>query len=452
MNRTLNSFTLSMVITLLGAIITLPAQGADCYLDTDDNGTGDSTAGAESNGNNGRLACGSNANATGDRSTALGSGASAAQSDSTALGTGADAAFFSTAVGSRTDATANFATAVGGEADVSSLGATTLGYFAQVPTNSPGAIAIGYRAGTTTSSPGAIAIGGDSNGSFPGANALSAHSIALGDEARINSGATGSIAIGGDVDGDGIGAQALAPNSIALGADVVADLPDQMFVGMPIRVVPPSVGVTEKVLMRLENLGGVNFKLNDTTTANGEWTFRTGSFGSKFVIGKTGSGVQEFQVFSGGNVTIAGNLTQSSSRTKKENIEDIDTQAILAKVTELPISEWNYKQDDDAVKHIGPMAEDFYSLFQIGQGPKTLSSIDTGGIALAAIQALKAEKDREISGLKQTIVKKEARITELEQTVAELRRQQTRVDALEQVVTQLLSDQAQTLRKARLVQ
>ncbi len=109
----------------------------------------------------------------------------------------------------------------------------------------------------------------------------------------------------------------------------MADIAAQMFVGVPVRVVPPSVGVFEKVLMRFENSGGVNFKLEDTTgfgnpSGNGEWTFRTGSQGGKFVIGKTGTSVQEFQVFSGGNARLAGTLIQGSSRTKKENIEAID--------------------------------------------------------------------------------------------------------------------------------
>ncbi len=469
-----------MVLVLL-AVPVPQTLADDCLLDTNNDGNADTNTdlGANSGGNNFRLACGDLTVATGNNSTALGSRANATGDNATAVGQSADAtatnaiaigdnaqatadratavgrfaeatasnaiavgdsaeatATDTTVVGVDANATASLSTALGKLARTESTSAIALGVQANVPfTDSPASIALGYLSQVGAASPGAIAIGGDTDNSGPfpdGAQALGAQAIALGSESRTEVGATGAIAIGGDVDGDGVGAQATAPGAIAIGADVVADIADNMFVGVPVRVVPPSVGVSEKVLMRLENNGGVNFKLNDTSGGNGEWTFRTGSQGSKFVIGKTGSGVQEFQVFSGGNVTIAGTLTQSSSRTNKENIETINHKDILDKVLDLPISEWNYIHDQDHIKHIGPMAEDFHSLFDVGTGPKGISSIDATGIALAAIQGLKAEKDREISGLKQTIIEKDTKITELEQRLAMLETDRTRMVALEQ--------------------
>ena len=56
----------------------------------------------------------------------------------------------------------------------------------------------------------------------------------------------------------------------------------------------------------------------------------------------------------------------------------------------MDISEWRYK-DDPQSKHIGPMAQDFYQAFELGHTDKGISTLDSSGVALAAIQALKNE-------------------------------------------------------------
>jgi len=72
------------------------------------------------------------------------------------------------------------------------------------------------------------------------------------------------------------------------------------------------------------------------------------------------------------------------------------------------------------VRHIGPMAQDFYRLFGLGDNEKNLPIIDVGGIALAAIQELD-RKTMEID-------KKTAEIDELRQ----------RVELLQQMVEKLI--------------
>ena len=52
---------------------------------------------------------------------------------------------------------------------------------------------------------------------------------------------------------------------------------------------------------------------------------------------------------------------------------------ILQKIAALLIMEWNYKNESPKVKHIGPVAQDFYSLFTLGNSSTT---IDPSGIAL----------------------------------------------------------------------
>jgi hypothetical protein len=80
--------------------------------------------------------------------------------------------------------------------------------------------------------------------------------------------------------------------------------------------------------------------------------------------------------------------TAVSDSTLKRNIRLVDTRDVLDRVSRLPIKQWSYKAQDPSVEHIGPMAQDFWSLFHIGDDSLSISTIDPDGIALAAIQEL----------------------------------------------------------------
>lgn len=166
--------------------------------------------------------------------------------------------------------------------------------------------------------------------------------------------------------------------------------------------------VAERVLFRLTNKGKNRFRIDNGAST---WTFDNS--GSTFDISKVGTGVAELSVNQNGNMTIQGTLTQLSSRTAKQDIELLSTQQMLDKVLALQISEWSYKKDA-GTRHIGPMAEDFYQAFGLGASNKGITSIDTGGVALAAIQGLKAQKDTEIAVLKAENKNLEKRLAELE--------------------------------------
>ena len=79
-----------------------------------------------------------------------------------------------------------------------------------------------------------------------------------------------------------------------------------------------------------------------------------------------------------------------SDRNVKKDIVPVDGAAILAGVERLPISAWSYR-DEDGVRHVGPMAQDFHATFGLGQSDTCIPTIDSGGVALAAIQALAAD-------------------------------------------------------------
>ncbi len=88
---------------------------------------------------------------------------------------------------------------------------------------------------------------------------------------------------------------------------------------------------------------------------------------------------------------------------------------------------WNYRHQDDSVKHIGPYAEDFHAAFGLhGESNRTISSQDLDGVALAAIQGLnlkltqeladvREEKDSEIDRLEAELAKHDEQFASLEQ-------------------------------------
>jgi hypothetical protein len=78
----------------------------------------------------------------------------------------------------------------------------------------------------------------------------------------------------------------------------------------------------------------------------------------------------------------------------------------------MPILTWRYNDDDQIARHAGPMAEDFHAAFGLGVDNKHIAPSDQSGVALAAIQGLAEQKDRQIAELA-------ARIAELEKKLAE---------------------------------
>jgi hypothetical protein len=113
-----------------------------------------------------------------------------------------------------------------------------------------------------------------------------------------------------------------------------------------------------------------------------------------------------------GSVSVYGTFNNLSDRNAKERFANVNPAKILAEVMRLPVSEWSYKTDP-GTRHIGPVAQDFYSTFDIGTDEKHIAPIDEGGVALAAIQALNQkveEKNRKIGEL-------ETRLEKLEQVI-----------------------------------
>jgi hypothetical protein len=103
-----------------------------------------------------------------------------------------------------------------------------------------------------------------------------------------------------------------------------------------------------------------------------------------------------------------------SDRNLKRDIEPVDVRVVLESVARMPVATWSYRSDP-AVRHLGPMAQDFYGAFQLGSTDRAYDPIDAHGVAFAAIQ-----------GLYEQIKEQGARIERLERDNAELRRRSRR--------------------------
>lgn len=99
-----------------------------------------------------------------------------------------------------------------------------------------------------------------------------------------------------------------------------------------------------------------------------------------------------------------------SDSAAKRNIRPVDPEELLDKLDQLPVSRWSYKAQDPGIEHIGPMAQDFYALFRVGDNDTTISTIDPSGVALAAVKELHRQQ-HELS----------AKVKELDELKAEVR-------------------------------
>jgi uncharacterized coiled-coil protein SlyX len=116
-------------------------------------------------------------------------------------------------------------------------------------------------------------------------------------------------------------------------------------------------------------------------------SLQTTSLGIGVSAPASGSG-KLVDTLSGAYLSSSGIWTNVSDETKKENFTDLDQDQILSGILSLGISRWNYKSDSDTITHIGPTAQQFYSVFGVGDNNKTISTLDPASIALVGVKAL----------------------------------------------------------------
>jgi len=141
--------------------------------------------------------------------------------------------------------------------------------------------------------------------------------------------------------------------------------------------------------------------------ASGGFRFRTNLAGTTGCNLPAGSGV----------------FNCTSSRATKENFRSINGADVLSRLSGIEVSSWNYISEGKNVRHVGPMAEDFFNAFQLGTGNTSIGMQDLTGVSLAAIKEL----DQRTNELRQ----KTAEVEQLREQVNDLQR---RLATLEQLM------------------
>ena len=139
-----------------------------------------------------------------------------------------------------------------------------------------------------------------------------------------------------------------------------------------------------------------NFDFNSATSS--EFAVRA-TGGTRFVSAIDGSGnpTAGVQLAAGG-----GSWSSLSDRAAKAGFAPIDGRDILERLAEVPVETWSYRSQQPSIRHIGPMAQDFYAAFAVGEDDRHISTIDADGVALAAIQGLHEllqEREAQIAAL-----------------------------------------------------
>lgn len=141
----------------------------------------------------------------------------------------------------------------------------------------------------------------------------------------------------------------------------------------------------------------------------------------------------------GAFVSIGGVWTNGSDRNSKTDFECVNKQEILQKVVDLPITRWRYQSEPQSVEHIGAVAQDFYTAFNLGDDDRHIGTLDAEGIALAAIQGLQevvADKTSLIEHQQQEIEVLKTQLQSLKDTNERLARVEALLAAQEQSTKQ----------------
>jgi hypothetical protein len=95
------------------------------------------------------------------------------------------------------------------------------------------------------------------------------------------------------------------------------------------------------------------------------------------------------------------------------------------------VSTWTYKTQDVSIRHMGPMAQDLFAAFELGESNLLINTVDIDGINLAGVKALTDRTD----ALKEQVQALTARNAELaeknaaqEREIAELRARLDRIE------------------------
>lgn len=136
-----------------------------------------------------------------------------------------------------------------------------------------------------------------------------------------------------------------------------------------------------------------------------------------------------------------GSWYSSSDKNLKDGFVPVDPRDVLERVMAVPITTWKYKGAPEGARHMGPTAQDFHAAFKLGEDDRYIATVDEGGVALAAIQALYYESRQlggRVAALEKVNADANARAAALEQANIEANRRVASLEKrLEQIEAQL---------------
>ena len=135
--------------------------------------------------------------------------------------------------------------------------------------------------------------------------------------------------------------------------------------------------------------------------------------GSRFVLAIDGVGTPTWLC----TVADGGSWACSTPMQLNEIESVVDGAEILGRLSQVPITTWSVENQGATVRHIGPLAQDFYDAFGLGENDQRIATIDLDGVALAAIQGLNAQNQAlqaENAAMRSMLEDLEARVIALE--------------------------------------
>ena len=203
------------------------------------------------------------------------------------------------------------------------------------------------------------------------------------------------------------------------------------------RVIGATDDTTATMLMATDS-ASISMKVRKGGNVNGNIVINNGSALRMVEIGSGGNGYFASGVGVGVDPThhidvVGGaycdgtNWVNASDKNSKENFEQVNGEEILEKISDLEITKWNYKGDEDA-QHIGPTAQDFKKTFGVGADDKSISTIDPSGIALAAIKELYAQLSEMQKREKEQSARLQERDAQLEALQLELKKLRSKIE------------------------
>jgi hypothetical protein len=165
---------------------------------------------------------------------------------------------------------------------------------------------------------------------------------------------------------------------------------------------------------------------------DGNSSFFVGSNGANTFTARTTGGARFISAIDPGTgaptagVSLAaggGSWSSLSDRASKRGFTPVDPTRLLSRLDRIPIMRWGYKAQAPSIRHLGPTAQDFRAAFGLGEDERHIDTIDSEGVALAAIQGLYRQNQalqRENGTLRAQLGAQNARLTKLEHAVSTL--------------------------------